>query len=126
METLFFVLTCTSLGLGQERSHEGPFAQALSNLGANFSMWKYFGFQVPIKKEQEEMEFLYKLIFFGNGCLELACVFTTSFIGVLFASDSFSFKINVLMKTLCSALRGKLEIHQQYHRHDTMPGEQSK
>lgn len=49
------------------------------------------------------MEFLYKLIFLGNGCLELVCVFTTSVIGALFASDSFSLKINVLMKTLCTA-----------------------
>lgn len=72
------------------------------------------------------MEFLYKLIFFGNGCLELVCVFTTSFIGALFASDSFAFKMNVLMKTLCTAPWGKLGIHQQYHDHDTMLGEQSK
>lgn len=32
-------------------SVQGNLSQAISHLRANFPMWKYFGFQVPIKKE---------------------------------------------------------------------------
>lgn len=34
-------------------------------------MWNHFGYQVPIKKEPEEMELFQQFIFLRNGCLGL-------------------------------------------------------